>query len=62
MESLENYISKHFVKERHGKRQYVRLDEVRRGKVKVTDVTQGTEHTETFTLPTPKFLKFYKAL
>lgn len=56
MEALENQLGKHFVKERHGQRQIVTLEEVRRDKVKLREV----DHPTPFTLPVAKFQKFYK--
>lgn len=52
---LETQLGKHFVKERHGIRQIVVLEEIRRDKVKVREL----DHSDPFVLPIAKFQKFY---
>ena len=55
MEVLEHQLGQRFVKERHGLRQEVILEEVRRDKVKIREI----DHADPFTLPIAKFQKFY---
>lgn len=56
MHDLEKKIGQPFVKDRHGIRQTVTLEEIRRDKVKVREVESGN----CAILPTAKFLKFYE--
>lgn len=55
MEELDRMIGKHFVKERHGERQIVVLEDVRRDKVKIREVDRDNSSV----IPTAKFQKFY---
>lgn len=56
MADLENKIGCEFIKQRHGQTQTVKLDDVRKKKVKLTDIATGN----LFTLPIEKFQKFYQ--
>ena len=55
-QSLTDLIDKTFVKERFGTSTYVILKDVRKNKV----VLQQPKRTDTFTLSTSEFLKFYR--
>lgn len=56
MEELQNKIGRTFIKDRHGIKQKVILEDIWRDKVKVREV----DHEDGFTLPIAKFAKFFK--